>query len=181
MTDTAAAPSPIPPPPAPPVTPRRRRRGLWIALIASLGVNLFLVGWVSSSWVYGPRFGPGARAAGPGMGFQHQRASRALGGDARQTADRLWRENFAELREKLRAMRESHLGLRAAFVADGADAKSMADAVAAHKEKANALFDQVNATLLKIALALPAEARKTYFGAGFPRPRAGRRAPRGER
>jgi hypothetical protein len=42
---------PIEPVAAPPPPTPRRRRGLWIALIASLAVNVFLVGWVASSWV----------------------------------------------------------------------------------------------------------------------------------
>jgi hypothetical protein len=70
--------------------------------------------------------------------------------------------------------------MRAAFAADQAEAKSLGDAVAAFKDKANAMFDHANATLLKIAAALPAESRKKYFSAGFPRPR-GRDRERGER
>jgi uncharacterized membrane protein len=168
-------------PAAPP--PPRRRRGLWIALIASLGVNVFLVGWVASSWVYGPRFVPGIRATaatGSPFAFQHRRAARELSGSERETADRIWRESIAELRERARAMRRAHIDMRAAFAADQADAKSLGDAVAAFKDKANAMFDHANATLLKIAAALPAESRKKYFSAGFPRPR-GRDRERGER
>lgn len=160
--------------PAVAATPPRRRRGLWIALIASLAVNVFVVGWVASSWVYGPRFVPGVRATattGSPFAFQHRRAMRALSGSERDTADRLWRENFPELRERARAMRQAHIDMRTAFAADQSDAKALDDAVAAFKEKANAMFDHANATLLKIATALPAEARKKYFGAGFPRPR----------
>ncbi|MBL8665404.1 MAG: hypothetical protein JNM29_21400, partial [Candidatus Odyssella sp.] len=57
-----------------------------------------------------------------------------------------------------------------------------ADAVAAFRDKANAMFDHANATLLRIAAALPAESRKAYFNAGFPRPRERReREPRRER
>lgn len=173
MTELAAA-SPAPPP--------RRRRGLWIALIASLAVNVFLVGWVASSWVYGPRFGPGAQWAPPpgtGMAFQHRRALRALSNDHRQTADRIWRENFAETRDRVRALRQAHVDLRTAYVADQADAKSLADAVAAFKAKADGALDHVNATLIKIATALPAEARKAYFNAGFPRRDRERRPERG--
>jgi hypothetical protein len=70
--------------------------------------------------------------------------------------------------------------MRTAFTADEADAKSLADAVTAFREKANAMFDHANATLLKIAAALPGDSRKVYFNAGFPRPRE-RRAPRRER
>lgn len=172
--------------PSAPATPAppRRRRGLWIALIASLAVNVFLVGWVASSWVYGPRFVPGMRAAmtttSP-FSFQHRRALRALSGSERETAERVWRENFAEIRERARALRQAHMDMRTAFAADQADAKSLGDAVAAFREKANAMFDQANATLLKIAAALPPEARKKYFSAGFPRPRGRDRERRSER
>jgi uncharacterized membrane protein len=161
-----AEPAALPPP--------RRRRGLWIALIASLAVNVFLVGWVASSWVYGPRFAPGVRATtatGSPFSFHHRRALRTLSGTEREIAERVWRENFPELRERARALRQAHLDMRAAFAADQADAKSLGDAVAAFKEKANAMFDHANATLLNIATALPADARKAYFSAGFPRPR----------
>ncbi|MGH7003928.1 MAG: periplasmic heavy metal sensor [Alphaproteobacteria bacterium] len=179
MTEPAAPPPASAPPPPPAI---RRRRGLWIALVASLAVNLFLVGWVASSWVYDPRFGPGARAAaGTGMAFQHRRALHALSGSERQAAERIWRENFAELRDKLRALREVHANLRGAYAADNADAKSIGDAVMAVKDKANGVFDHVNATLLKIATALPPEARKAYFTAGFPRARQRRGAERRER
>jgi uncharacterized membrane protein len=150
--------------------PPRRRRGLWIALIASLAFNVFLVGWVASSWMYSPRFGPTVRGGPPsaGMAFLHRRALRALSGDERQTADRLWRESFADTRERLRALRQAHLDLRSAYVADQADAKLLADAVAKFKARANDVFDAVNATLIKIATALPAPSRKAYFNAGFP-------------
>ena len=165
--------------------PPRRRRGLWIALIASLAVNVFLVGWVASSWVYGPRFVPGmhaTRATGGPFSFQHRRASRALSGDERQTVNRVWRENFAELRTRAQSLRDAHIAMRTAFTADQSDAKALTDAVAAFREKANAMFDHANATLLKIAAALPAESRKAYFSAGFPRPRVRRvREPRRER
>jgi len=172
----SAAPAPAPLPPAP-----RRRRGLWIALIASLAVNVFVVGWVASSWVYGPRFTPGSRfapSAAPGLAFQHRRAVRALSGAERETAERLWREGVPELRDRARAMRQAHIDMRSAFAADQADPKALGNAVAALKEKANAAFDHANATLLKIAAALPAEARKAYFAAGFPRPRERDRTPR---
>jgi uncharacterized membrane protein len=176
MTEPAAT-------PATPAPPARRRRGLWIALIASLAVNVFVVGWVASSWVYGPRFVPGARLAPPGgsgIAFQHRRALRALSGNDRQAAERLWRESFPELRDKLRALRQAHLDLRGAFAAERADAKSLGDAVAALKTSANGVFDHANATLLKIATTLSPEARKAYFSAGFPRPRD-RDRPRPER
>ena len=171
------------PTPAPMPAPPRSRRGLWIALIASLAVNVFLVGWVAASHVYGPGLVPGARiaqAASPGMAFQHRRAIRALSGGERETANRLWRESFPELREKVRALRQAHVDLRAVFAADQAGAKALGDAVAALKEKANGVFDHANATLLKIAAALPPESRKAYFNAGFPRPRD-RDRPRPER
>ena len=164
--------------------PPRRRRGLWIALIASLAVNVFLVGWVASSWVYGPRFLPHSRmsaSTGSPFSFQHRRALRALERDERPAANKVWRENFAELRTRAQALRQAHIDMRAAFAADQADAKSLGDAVAAFREKANAMFDHVNATLVKIATALPAEQRKAYFNAGFPRPRNRHRAPRRER
>jgi uncharacterized membrane protein len=168
-----APPATAPAAPAPPARPKRRR-GLWIALLASLAVNLFLVGWVASSWVYGPRMGLFARGIAPptvGMAFLHRRALHALSGDERQTADRLWREGFADTRERLRALRQAHLELRSAYVADQADAKQLADAVAKFKTRADAVFEAVNATLIKIATALPAESRKAYFNAGFPRRR----------
>jgi uncharacterized membrane protein len=164
MTGPVEAPSAAP----------RPRRGLWIALIASLAVNVFVLGWVASSYVYGPRFVPTMRvgtAGAPGMAFQHRRAVRALSGSDRETANRLWRESYPALREKLQSLRQAHLDLRAVFAADQADAKSLGDAVAALKEKANVVFDQANATLVKIGTTLSPEARKAYFNAGFPRPR----------
>lgn len=174
-------PAPAAAPAAPTPSTPRRRRGLWIALVASLAVNVFVVGWVASSWVYGPRFTPGSRfapSAAPGLAFQHRRALHVLSGSERDTAERLWRESLPELRERARAMRQAHIGLRTAFSADQADPKALGDAVAALKEKANAAFDHANATLLKIATMLPAEARKAYFSAGFPRPRERDRTPR---
>ncbi len=164
---------PVEPPAAAAAAPPRRRRGLWIALIASLAVNVFVVGWVAASHFYGPQIAPGARLApgSPGIGFQPRRAARALSGTDRETAERLWRESFPELRERVRALRQAQMGMRAAYAADQADPKALGDAVAALKEKANAVFDHANATLLKVATALPPSARKTYFAAGFPRPR----------
>jgi uncharacterized membrane protein len=177
-------PDPAPAASPPPVARPRRRRGLWIALVASLAVNVFLVGWVASSWVHGPRFGPGARWGAPPpstMAFQHRRAARALSGDQRDAANRIWRENFAELRNRAHALRDAHVELRNAYAADQADAKSLADAVAKFKASADGLFDHINATLQKIATALPADARKAYFSAGFARrERRGERPPRNQ-
>jgi uncharacterized membrane protein len=163
--------------------PPRRRRGLWIALIASLAVNVFLVGWVASSWVYGPRFAPGMRVAGTTspFSFQHRSALRALSGSEREAVERVWREGMGDLRERGRALRQARMDMRTAFAADQADAKSLGDAVAAFKDKANAMFDHANATLLKIATMLPPESRKAYFNAGFPRPRGRDRERRSER
>ena len=175
MTEPAA--SPVMPTAAP---PPKRRRGLWIALILSLGVNLFLVGWVASAWVYGPPGGFGPRAgAGVGAPFQHRAAVRALTGENRQIVQKIWRESIPDFRTRVDALRQAHVGMRAAFTADQADAKAMADAVAAVKERANGMFDHVNTTLLKIAAALPAEARKAYFNAGFARARERDRDRRG--
>jgi len=169
MNEPAAAVAPTPPPP--PRAPGRRR-GLWIALIASLAVNLFLVGWAASSWVYGPRHGAAARqAAGQGMPFQHRNAVRAIGGENRQTVQRIWRESLPEFRTRAESLRQAHAAMRTAFGADQADAKTMTEAVAVLKDKANAMFDHVNATLLKIAAVLPSDARKAYFNAGFARGR----------
>jgi uncharacterized membrane protein len=179
-------PAAAPPPPAAPPPRPRKRRGLWIALIASLAGNGFVVGWVASSWVYGPRFMPGSRfapSAAPGLAFNHRRAAHALSGSERETVERIWRENLAELRTRARAMRQAHIDMRTAFGADQSDAKALGDAVTALKEKASAVFDHANATLLKIATTLPPEQRKAYFNAGFPRPRDRdrEREPRRER
>jgi uncharacterized membrane protein len=151
-----------------------RRRGLWIGLFASLAVNIFLVGWVASSWVYGPRFAPPPRHGRDGMPFLHHRALRAVQGKDREIAEQIWRDNLPELRKRLQELRDSHAQLRDAFTADTADAKSMSAAVASLKAKANGVYDLVNATLLKIAAALPPDARKAYFGAGIRSPRRSR-------
>ena len=174
MSEQSAAspPPPGPPPAGAPAAPPGWRRALWIALIASLAVNVFLVGWVAASWVHGPRFGPWARSGGPPpstMAFHHQRAVRALNAGQRDAVDRIWRENVAELRARAKALRDAHFDLRKAYAADRADAKSLAEATAQFKAKTDSLLDHVSATLAKIATALPAEARKAYFNAGFAR------------
>ena len=78
-------------------------------------------------------------------------------------------------------MREAHIALRGAFAAETTDAKTIGDAVTAVKERANVVFDHVNATLIKIATTLPPEARKAYFTMGFPRVRERRNTERRER
>ncbi|MCW5773698.1 MAG: periplasmic heavy metal sensor [Rhodospirillaceae bacterium] len=164
MTDSPPAVAPRPP----------RHRRLWWALVASLTVNIFLVGWVASTWVYGPRFGPGIGprpSPSAGMPFRHHRAMHAVSGADREAAERIWRENLPELRKRLRALRAAHEDLRRTFVADAADEKAMTSAVAALKDKANGVFDLANSALLKIAATLPPAARKAYFEAGFRRPR----------
>jgi uncharacterized membrane protein len=159
-----------------------RRRGLWVALGVSLAVNLFFAGWVASSWLYGAPLGPGARATqASGMAFHHRRALHAVSGEHRAAAERIWRENFPQLRERVRELRQAQIGLRNAFTADQADAQALDAARKAVKVKADAVFDQLNETLLRIAAALPPDARKAYFNTGLTSPRARERERRRER
>jgi uncharacterized membrane protein len=175
MSDAAPLPA------APNVAARKPARWLWIGFFVSVALNLFLVGWVAASWVGG--IGP--RPAGPGAlgaGFNHFVARQALGDEHRRAADQIWRERFADMRQRAVAVREARNELARLLTADTADAAAIEAASRAVRARSDALIEHLAATLARIGATLPAEARKAYMQAGFnPRGRDGERRREGER
>src|SRR5688572_7224124 len=82
----------------------KRRRGLWIALFASLALNVFLVGWVSATWISDATPNP-RRPASARADFHPRAARQAISEDQRRIVDRIWQERGRETRASVTDLR----------------------------------------------------------------------------
>jgi uncharacterized membrane protein len=144
-----------------------RRRALWIALFASLAVNVFLIGWISSSWIADAPRVPSPR--GERSDFSIRAARTAVGEDQRRIADRIWRERRSETRVHVKNLREAKLELRRVLTADQLDAAALEQAVANLRARGDTTIERLTTTLVLISKELAPEARKAFFTAGFTR------------
>ncbi len=145
----------------------RRRRGLWIALFTSLAVNLFLAGWIATSWI--GNWAPGGRVSASRAEFYYRPALRALPESQRRAVQNIWDERAQERRARAREFREARVELRRVLTADQMDTKALEAAVVNLRARADAVHDHIGATLVRVATTLPPEARKAYFNAGLSR------------
>ncbi len=145
----------------------RRRRGLWIALFASLAVNVVIVGWIATSWLGG--WAPGGRMSGTRTEFYFRPALRALPEQQRGVVQKIWDERRDERRARARELREARAEFRRVLTADQTDSAAIEAAVANLRARADAVHDHISATLTRVAATLPPEARKAYFNAGLTR------------
>jgi uncharacterized membrane protein len=152
-----------------------RRRGVLIALIASLAINVFLAGWIAASFVQGRPAGPRAMPAGPGAPFNLMRARLALEPAARAKVDAVWRDVRPEMRARAQAARAARQELQRQFAAEPLDPAKLDAAIAEVRRAGDQLSAVLLATMGKTARALSAAERKTFFDAGTTRPPAGER------
>jgi uncharacterized membrane protein len=155
-------------------TPLRRRLGL--ALLVSLGLNLFLGGMVASNWLRQAPPPPGPRGH-----FDRMAARHAVSPAYRDLVERIWRRNAGELRLRMGAVHEARQTVRRGLVAEPFDRQALARAHAALSARLMDARAAMEANIAEIAAALPPEERQRYFAASL-RPGPGGRPrdrPRG--
>lgn len=140
---------------------RLSKRGLGIALIASLGVNLFLAGMIVTATIY-HKDGRGGWA-GYSRPFPHRYARRALEGESREKVDGIWREARPDLRMRIREMRRSRREIHRQLRAETLDRSALDRAFAALRASTASAHDAVQKVIGRIAETLNAEERRSYF------------------
>lgn len=158
-------------------------RKLAIALAASIGLNLFLGGMITSAWIakrhYAERFDrPAAALAG---GFDVRRGFEALGGDAGPMAREIRREYGPRLRESGRGMRAARGAVAELLRADELDPAALRAAFRDLRQASDGAQAVMHELLIETMSNLTADQRRAFLdaamrGAG----RDGRRPP-GER
>jgi len=122
-----------------PQSPKERR--LKLALIASLAVNLLVVGAVVSAMVFGPH-GPRHRGGSPGDEYGLMGFTRVLSSDRR-----------GPIRKAIKEQREAFKPLREAVDEARREAADVLVAEPFSKDKLNAAFDKINNADLKLKSA----------------------------
>lgn len=113
MNDTGTSPSPA---------PEKPRRWLGPAFLASVALNLFLLGLLSVPFFMGPRHEFAMRVPGPGGGPGMFHSSfKDLPKEDRDAIRSTMLGHFSEIRPHLRAMQEARLGLADALEAEPYD------------------------------------------------------------
>jgi len=149
----------------------RTTRRLSIALLASLALNLFLGGMLTSQWIFADRKD---RPHHVGR-FDRQGARAAIDEQYRPAVDAVWQRHKAALRGRVRAVREVRRRLRQQLVAEELDQAALAQTYEELHARGLAARNLLGKPLAEIAAALPAEERKRYFQAGFAK--SGKRRP----
>jgi len=139
---------------------RLSKRGLGIALIVSLGVNLFLAGMMVTGALYHKR---GGGMAGYDRPFPHWSARRALEGESRGKVDTIWREARPNLRAHIREVRKARRDIRQQLKADTLDRPALDQAFAALRASTNSAHNAMHALIGRIAETLNVEERRQYF------------------
>ena len=182
MTDASPS-SPTPPSPPPGGTgaaaPRPRRRWVAWALVASVCVNLLLIGAVGGAMLrHGP---PGPPPPdGPGGSLSLHRIMRKLP-DAQRDAARAIMEAHRPEFEALRPARaEARAAVRAALTAEPFDEAALEAAVQASRDASAASKAVIDRTFLEFVATLSAEDR-AMLAEEMKKRRWRRRGPRGDK
>jgi Spy/CpxP family protein refolding chaperone len=158
---------------------RISRRFLWITMIASLAVNLFLAGFIVASVVnrgwHGHRLPPGRGRLALRAAFH------TLDAKTRATAEQQWRAKLPEIRAKLVAIRDAHRAFRAALDKAGTDPSGVEAAFQRIHAARGAAQTLIHQTIREIAEKLSPDQRKKFYKAVFDRRfhRRDRRGPPG--
>jgi Spy/CpxP family protein refolding chaperone len=158
---------------------RISRRFLWVTLIGSLAVNLFLAGFLVSSAI---NRGWDGHHRPPHRGRLHLRAAfRVLDKDAREMARQHWRERLPAIRRSLDAIREAHRAFRAALDKADTDPAGVQAAFQRVHDARGAAQQLLHKTIREIGEKLTPEQRLKFYKAVFEhrfRRRRGRPPPR---
>ncbi|HYM31198.1 MAG TPA: periplasmic heavy metal sensor [Candidatus Cybelea sp.] len=127
-------------------------RALRIGLIASLVVNLLLVGLIAGHMLRGPWFGREG-------GLPIERVTGPMPPDVRETVRATLRELRPHIRDKIKAVREAREQVHDAFVASPFDAEKLKAAFANLREKTLAVQQDVQAAIADAIAKMPPEKR----------------------
>jgi len=137
------------------------KRGLGIALIVSLGVNLFLAGMIVTAVV--THKGGGRSWANEGRPFPHWTARRTLKGPSRDKVDAMWREARPDLRMRIREIRAARREVRRQLRAETIDKAALERAFTDLRTSTANAHQAMHTLIGRIAETLSAEERQNYF------------------
>ena len=153
MTDASAA----APPPSPAPPPRRRRGWTWGLLVASLVLNLFLVGLLAGGRLAQGPVGGFNPAAGPGF-VPH--LVRSLPPAARELAEARFVDRRPAIRGQVVELRRRHRAIYQALTAERFDRAALEQALAALRGEVGDLQASIHQALVDVADQLDAEQRR---------------------
>ena len=163
MTDASAAtplPGPLPEPlpgPLPEPPPRRRRGWTRLLLVASLVLNLFLVGLLAGGRLAHGPIGGFNPAAGPGF-VPH--LVRSLPPAARDLAQERFADRRTEIRRQVVELRRQHRAIYRALTAERFDRAALEAALAEMRGQVADLQASIHRAMVEVADQLDAEDRR---------------------
>lgn len=134
-----------------------RKRNNW--LLASVALNLFLLGGIAGALLLGPS---PLRFPGQGGGPEDFRPGRLLSPAGRELLFRLRREERDQLRPQLDALRSARAAIEAAFAADPFDRPALDAAQVQMQVAEQGLTQAMGERVVKLAESLSAEDRKAF-------------------
>ena len=142
-----------------------KSKGLKYALIASIAINLGIVGFVGAQWY---QHG-GSRGGHPGMMFDRRAALEELGQDKRGEVRSIWKARRDRVRGEMKNYIHESRNLAALLTAETLDLEAINETqqkMLAYRMQADTtLFE----TLLQTAKTLNVQEREQFFGSGFKR------------
>lgn len=142
-----------------------KSKGLKYALIASIAINLGIVGFVGAQWY---QHGS-SRGGHPGMMFDRRAALEELSQDKRAEVRSIWQVRRDRVRGEMKNYIHESRNLAALLTAETLDLEAINETqqkmLAYRMQADSALFE----TLLQTAKTLNVQEREQFFGIGFKR------------
>ncbi len=142
-----------------------KSKGLKYALIASIAINLGIVGFVGAQWYQHGK----SRGGHPGMMFDRRAAMEELDKDKRAEVRSIWQTRRDRVREEMRNYILESQNLAGLMVAETLDLEAInktQQKMLNYRRQADSTFFE---TLLQTAQTLTLQERKQFFGNGFKR------------
>ncbi|HUN51932.1 MAG TPA: periplasmic heavy metal sensor [Candidatus Sulfotelmatobacter sp.] len=133
--------------------PQRNRRGARILLVASLAVNLLLIGFLVGHMLHPPWHERG----GP-LTIEH--ITGALPPEVRDAVRASLRDRRPQIAERMAAVRQARADVRAAIEAEPFDAQRLQTAFATLRDRSQAVQEDVAAAVVEAISKLPPDARR---------------------
>jgi uncharacterized membrane protein len=136
------------------------RRSNW--LIASVALNLFLLGGIASALLLGPHRPPGPHGGGRDRPVPFERMASGLSPEGREILFRMRVEDDAAMAPQLAALRLARDGMDRAFAAEPFDRAAFDDAFAAMRTAEAAMSVHMNQRMAALAAALSPADRAVF-------------------
>jgi len=154
-----------------------KSKGLKYALIASIAINLGIVGFVGAQWYQHGK----SRGGHPGMMFDRRAAMEELGEAKRAEVRSIWQTRRDRVREEMKNYIHESRNLAELMVAETLDLEAINETqqkmLDYRRQADSTLFE----TLLQTAQTLDLQERKQFFGSGFKRWKNHPKPPKGEK